>query len=205
MDLVWYVAYGSNLHLSRFRCYLAGGVPAGGARRYPGCRDTTEPAEIVSVEIPGGLYFAGRSRVWGGGLAYVDTNHEGTVAARAYLLTPGQLSDVVLQEKWQEPGTDLDFASVLPGSDLDLGSSGYELARHVGVRADRPMLTITRHNGMQELSAPSAAYLRTIGAGLGEAHGWSSDRIGEYLSAAPGARGAWTADQIAAVADEALI
>lgn len=204
MDLLWYVAYGSNLHLPRFRCYLAGGVPAGGARHYPGCRDTSEPVEIVSLEIAGGLYFAGRSGVWGGGLAYVDTSRDGSVAARAYLLTPGQLSDVMRQEKWQEPDTDLDLESVLPGSDLVIGSSGYQLARHVGVRADRPMLTITSHDGEPQLSAPSPAYLRTIAAGLGEAHGWSAGRIGEYLSAAPGARGTWTARQVAAIADEAL-
>ncbi len=39
MQQVWYVAYGSNLSLERFTAYLQGGRPAGGARKYPGCRD----------------------------------------------------------------------------------------------------------------------------------------------------------------------
>ena len=32
MERLWYVAYGSNLLLDRFRCYLAGGRAVGGNR-----------------------------------------------------------------------------------------------------------------------------------------------------------------------------
>ena len=49
---------------------------------------------------------------------------------------------------------------------------------------------------------PSRSYLRTIVAGLREAHRWSPARIGAYLASAPGVAGGWTAEQIAELADE---
>ncbi|MFG1911224.1 hypothetical protein [Kribbella sp. NPDC048928] len=104
MERVWYVAYGSNLALGRFRCYLAGGRPAGGARVYPGCRDRSDAARMEGVELAGGLVFAGASRVWGGGSAFFDRAALSRVAGRAYLLTPDQLGDVAAQEMRRDPG-----------------------------------------------------------------------------------------------------
>ena len=37
----------------RFRCYLSGGRPAGGAREYAGCRDPRDPQRTVSLHVPG--------------------------------------------------------------------------------------------------------------------------------------------------------
>jgi hypothetical protein len=45
--------------------------------------------------------------VWGGGIAFYDPAADGELAARAYLLTFGQLSDVVAQEARQPVGSDL--------------------------------------------------------------------------------------------------
>src|SRR3954467_542512 len=104
MQRVWYVAYGSNLALDRFRCYLAGGRPVGGMRVYAGCRDTREPERIVSLQIPGGLGFAGESGVWGGGMAFYDPSAPGLVAGRGYLVTAEQLGDIAAQEMRREPG-----------------------------------------------------------------------------------------------------
>src|SRR6266516_3153562 len=97
-ELIWYVAYGSNLASERFRCYLAGGRPAGARRRYDGCRDTRPPRAGRAVELPGGIFFALRSRVWGGGMAFYDPALPGRAAAHAYLLTRGQFADVLAQE-----------------------------------------------------------------------------------------------------------
>ncbi len=72
---VWYVTYGSNLSEARFRCYLGGGRPVGGTRLYTGCRDPRSPRRRVSLEVPGGLYFAGESSVWSGGRAYFDPGY----------------------------------------------------------------------------------------------------------------------------------
>src|SRR5699024_8552798 len=70
---VWYVSYGSNMDPRRLRSYLEGGCPPGGNADHPGARDGTPPADSAGVTLPGRLYFAGRSRVWGGGgVAFYD-------------------------------------------------------------------------------------------------------------------------------------
>ena len=201
MQRVWYVAYGSNLALGRFRCYLAGGRPAGGARVYPGCRDRSDPERIVAVEVPGRLVFAGESRVWGGGSAFYDAFAPGRVAGRAYLVTPDQLGDVAAQEMRREPGCE--FARDLAGllADVDsihtMGPGRYETVARVGEQDGVPMFTVT-HGTVADLvpAAPTAPYLRWIIAGLREAHGWPARRAADYLISAPGVDGAWTFDEL---------
>jgi hypothetical protein len=63
------------------------------------------------------------------------------------------------------------------------------------------MLTVT-HDDVASLepAAPSAPYLQWISAGLAEAHGWDAGRVADYLVEAPGVKGAWTWDGIAALA-----
>ena len=91
-DLVWYVAYGSNLSSQRLRCYLVGGRPLGGRRTYLGARNPSEPRQTRPVELPGGIHFAGESLAWGGGIAFYDPAATGRVFARAYLLEHAQVS-----------------------------------------------------------------------------------------------------------------
>jgi hypothetical protein len=194
---VWYVAYGSNLALDRFRCYLAGGRPTGGSRTYPGCRDRTDPARIEGVEVPGGLLFAGASKVWGGGSAFFDPTAPHQVAGRAYLLTPDQLGDVAAQEMWREPGGEFacKLAAILPEvAELHtMGPGRYETVVRLGERDGMPMFTVT-HGDAAELTpvAPTASYLRWIVTGLVEAHGWDAARIARYLLSAAGVSAGWT-------------
>ncbi|WP_433158910.1 histone deacetylase [Kribbella sp. CA-247076] len=201
MDLVWYVAYGSNLALGRFRCYLAGGRPVGGARVYPGCRDPRGPARLAGVEVPGGLVFAGESRVWGGGSAFYDPAAPGRVAGRAYLLTTEQLGDVAAQEMRREPGGEYarELAALLPEVDAvhAMGPGRYETVARVGERDGVPMFTVT-HGTVADLEprAPTLPYLRWIAAGLIEAHAWSAHRVAEYLLSAPGVSDVWTLDEL---------
>ena len=61
----------------------------------------------MRLDLPGTLVFSGRSRVWGGGMAFHDLTGPGTVVARAYRLTFGQLSDLVSQESRHPVGLDL--------------------------------------------------------------------------------------------------
>ncbi len=200
---VWYVAYGSNLRRDRFRCYLAGGRPDGGLRTYDGCRDPADPVRDVGVEVPGRLVFGGTSTVWGGGMAFYDARAEGTVAARAYLVTPEQLADVAAQEMRRPAGGEhaLRLQALLPPlrGGHRLGPGRYETVVHLGELDALPLLTLT-HSDLDDLepAAPSAAYLVRIASGLRESHGWDPDRVGAYLAAAPGAAGTWTP---AAVAD----
>jgi hypothetical protein len=204
MQPVWYVAYGSNLALDRFRCYLAGGRPEGGARVYPGCRDRRDPERVVGVEVPGGLVFAGESRVWGGGSAFYDPGAVGSVAARAYLVTPDQLGDVAAQEMRREPGGEFarQLAGLLPDVDTvhTMGPGRYETVARLGEQDGVPMFTVT-HGTTADLepNAPTLPYLRWIAAGLVEAHAWPIRRVAEYLHSAPGVRDAWTMDDLLAL------
>ena len=205
MQRVWYVAYGSNLPWERFRCYLAGGRPAGGSREYAGCRNGSDPARVESLEVSGGLVFAGSSGVWGGGMAFYDPRAAGSVACRAYLVTAEQFADVAAQEMRRPPGGEFahDLAGLLPDVESvhTMGPGRYETVTRLGARDGAPLFTIT-HADVRELrlAAPTSPYLRWIAEGLTEAHGWSAERIGEYLARLPGAAGSWTPEEVADLA-----
>src|SRR4051794_35717515 len=97
--LVWYVSYGSNMSRGRLACYLQGGRPPGAAITYPGARDTSPPLAEMGIELPGSIYFAGVSKVWGGGgMAFYDHSVPGPTPAKAYLITAEQFADVADQE-----------------------------------------------------------------------------------------------------------
>ena len=142
-DLVWYVAYGSNLASQRLRCYLVGGRPLGGLRTYVGARNPSEPLLTRPVELPGGIHFAGESRAWGGGIAFYDPGATGRVLARAYLLEHTQVSDVVAQETRRPPGIDLDLIAPREHESCRLGGSGYDLALRLEDIDEQPAMTIT--------------------------------------------------------------
>jgi hypothetical protein len=198
---VWYVAYGSNLSADRFYYYLRGGQPPGAALTYPGARDRSLPREDKAVWIPGVVYFATKSGVWGGGRALYDPDIPGTAAARAYLITVEQFSDVAAQEMYREPGVDLDLAEIATVGRVHAGDGRYETFILVGHDKQAPMVTFTAPWGIQDvpLLSPSATYLRMLGRGLCEAHGWDQQETAEYLASLPGARDVWTAREIVAL------
>ncbi|SEO26196.1 hypothetical protein SAMN05216267_102193 [Actinacidiphila rubida] len=193
---VWYVAYGSNMHGARLACYLAGGRPVGAGREYPGARDAAPPVRSVGVELRGVVYFATHSPVWGGGRAFYDPDAEGRALARAHLVTAEQFSDVAAQEMYGEPGRDLDLAEVLATGRSTLGPGRYETLVRAGTRDGIPMLTLTAPWSVAEVpwTAPAAAYLEHLSAGLREAGAWDDAVIARYLAGRPGAAGHWTAE-----------
>ena len=202
---VWYVAYGSNLARDRFCCYLLGGRPAGGAREYEGCRDRSGPRDAWSIEAPGGLLFAGRSMVWGGGMAFYDRAAAGTIACRAYLVTAEQFADVAAQEMRRPPGGEfaVELTGLLPDVEtiVTTGSGMYETIVRLGDHHGAPMFTITHHEVANlSLASPSGRYLEWVARGLREAHAWDDLRIATYLEASPGVRGAWSSDELTALA-----
>ncbi|MFD0684711.1 histone deacetylase [Actinomadura fibrosa] len=200
-DSLWYVAYGSNLFRERFGCYLSGGRPRGGARHYTGCRDPRPARAERPVTLPGGIYFALTSLTWGGGMAFYDPELPGRAAARAYLLSRRQFCDVMAQEMRRDTGTDHDLSEVLATGRQRLGPGRYETVLRVGDLEGHPMLTFTAPDPVARaaLNAPTAPYLTMLGSGLREAHGWTPSRAGGYLAARPGAAGAWTAPEVAAL------
>lgn len=203
--MIWYVAYGSNLAGDRMRCYLAGGRPAGAARTYTGCRDPRPARADRAVELDGGIYFAARSSVWGGGIAFYDPALPARTAARAYLLTPGQFADVVAQETHRDDLGDLDLTEALATGGQRLGPGRYETVLRVGTTGGLPMLTFTSPQSAAEAAAaaalnpPSAGYLATLARGLRESHRWPAGRIATYLSGCPGARGSWPEPAVTAL------
>src|SRR5215813_6304541 len=157
-ELVWYVSYGSNLCADRFACYLGGGAPVGASRAHPGCADPTPPRRSMPVWLPGGIYFALTSTLWGGGIAFYDPTLPGTVAARAYLISAAQFGDVMAQEMHRSPGSAFDLAGVLAAGRLQLGPGRYETVLCVGERDGHPLLTFTAPWSAADIvhTAPSA-------------------------------------------------
>ncbi|ASU83983.1 histone deacetylase [Nocardiopsis gilva YIM 90087] len=198
-QLVWYASYGSNMAADRFGYYLAGGSPPDGARTNPGCRDRTPPRSQRAVWLNGGVYFALTSRMWGGGLALLDPSLPGAAPARAYLLTAEQFSDVAAQEMYRDPGAELGLDTALrKGRDV-LGEGRYETLVYCGRLDGHPVLTFTARWSRPHVpvEAPAASYLRLIGGGLRETHGWAVERTAAHLAHRPGARGAWTSADVA--------
>ena len=198
-DPVWYVAYGSNMSAARFGCYISGGRPRGARRTYLGCRDRSPPLRDVGIRLAGGLTFAGESRVWGGGIAFYNPDADGQVAARAYLLTFGQLSDVVAQEAKSSVGCDLVLGNGIARR-WATPSRVYETVLHVDDLDGLAMFTIPSLQSL-EPTAPSEHYLRTMLNGLGEAFGWTAAERVDYLLRAPGVTPAWTASRLVELCD----
>jgi hypothetical protein len=182
------------MNAARFGCYLSGGRPLGARRTYLGCRDQSPPRCDVGIHLAGGLRFAGESTVWGGGIAFYDPRADGELAARAYLLTFGQLSDVVAQETRRPVGSDLTLEDGVDGR-WRVSSYVYETLLHVDDQDGVPMFTITSLQNLQP-APPSAAYVRTMLDGLGETFGWTADERVDYLLRAPGVAPTWTAGQL---------
>ncbi|MFF4811313.1 histone deacetylase [Micromonospora chersina] len=206
-QLLWYVAYGSNLHAARLDRYLRGGRPSGGLRTYPGCRDCRPPRRTAPGLIPGGVYFAGESRAWTGGMAFYDPELPGRAAVRGYLVTVEQFADVAAQEMYRPPGTDLDLIRVAAETGrATLGPGRYETLLRVGTRDGLPMLTFTAPHRASEVdwTSPAPVYLGMLARGLREAHGWDVAAITGYLAARPGVRGNWPRSLVRRLAGEAV-
>ncbi len=184
---VWYVSYGSNMAAARLACYLEGGSPYGGSRANPGARDATPPERSVAVDLPGTTYFAGDSPQWGGGVAFYDHDEPGWAAARAYLVTAGQLADIAAQEMYRIPvdGDPLEEVVLSPfdGGRHTWGPGRYETLVAVGERDGFPLLTFTSPHGAAaaERSRPAPAYLETMAIGLRESRDWDEEQISAYL------------------------
>jgi len=208
VSLIWYAAYGSNMLEARFLCYLRGGRPEGATRTYPGARDRSAPAGSAAIWLSGGVYFATRSPVWGGGRALYDPLMPRKAAARGWLITAGQFADVAAQEMAREPGADLDLSPLITGqaARLKAGDGHYETLILAGRRGGIPVITFTApwkcgEHAAPPLTPPSAAYLTVLGRGLRESRGWNAEAAGRYLAGLPGASGTWRWAQVARLLD----
>lgn len=200
-DQVWYVSYGSNLHRARFLSYLEGGRMPGGRRADRGCRDPSPPLADEPRHLSYDLYFSGESRVWGGGVAFLDHAHRAsaprTTYARTYLITGPQFEDLVAQESKRAHAA-VDWRTLVRSGRADVGPGRYDTLVLVGERDGAPMVTFTHPRPMlaNPAAAPVIGYLRMLAEGLRESHGLPDADIAEYLVARPGAAGAWTRETL---------
>ncbi len=196
-SLVWYVSYGSNLHRARFLSYLEGGRMPGGLRADRGCRDPSPPESDAALDLDLPLYFSGESRVWGGGVAFLDhAPHPGGARtyARGYVITGEQFEDLVAQES-KRTHAHVDWATLVGDGRVTVGPGRYDLAVIVGERDGLPMVTFTHPSPMSAnpTAVPVVGYLHMLAEGLRDAHGLDDAALADYLVRHPGARGAWTA------------
>jgi membrane protein DedA with SNARE-associated domain len=171
---VWYVSYGSNMARDRLSCYLQGGRPPGAMVTYPGARDGTLPRAEAGIELPGTTYFAGESKVWGGGMAFYDHSVPGPTPAKAYLITAEQFADVAAQEMHRPPEPDSPLERLvfdLPtGSSHSLGPGGYETLLVLDDIDGVPMVTFTAAHGSSDVehTQPQEPYLAMLRTGTAE-------------------------------------
>ncbi len=189
-DLVWYVAYGSNLSRDRLQTYLDRGP------------DPTPARADRPVTIGHALYFAGESMVWGGGRAYVDhdTHDPPATPARAWLLTRAQWDDLHAQESGSDHGAGTDPATLVAGEVRVVGGGRYDTLIGLGRHEDVPVVTFTGPDRFDvgTCTRPDPLYLRTIATGLDEAHGLTVDEAAAYLASRPGMAGHWTTEDLLA-------
>lgn len=171
---VWYVSYGSNMARDRLACYLRGGRPPGAHVTYPGARDGTLPRAEAGIELPGAIYFAGDSKVWGGGMAFYDHQVPGPTPAKAYLVTAAQFADIAAQEMHRLPHADSPAESLvldLPvGSAYAVGPGGYETLLILDEVDGIPVVTFTAPHGSTDVAhtQPSEPYLAMLRTGAAE-------------------------------------
>ena len=95
---VWYACYGSNINYERFMYYINGDVN----EKYStskGCSDKSLPLEERQYIFKHPIYFAGDSKRWGGGMAFLDYEHDGKCYGKIYKLKMSQFKDVLEQEQ----------------------------------------------------------------------------------------------------------
>ncbi len=107
-DLLWYVSYGSNMLLERFRYYLEGGSFRGLGRHQKECTDRRLPRRKKKVTIPFDMYYGGKSDSWEGkGVSFLDTTKPGKAYGVAYLVTKTQYQHILREENGgNEPDED---------------------------------------------------------------------------------------------------
>jgi hypothetical protein len=143
---VYYASYGSNLYEERFMVYINGGSLPGNQRVYSGTVDPTPPTDTAPVALPGAQFFAGDSRAWTGGVAFLDTSQQSSRSlGRAYRITGEQFSDVVAQENGGSAGrSTIDVTRAVDSASGVINTGGlYGQLVHVGDFQGAPVVTFT--------------------------------------------------------------
>lgn len=199
VPLVWYASYGSNMDAKRFYCYITGGTPIGGTRNYIGCDDKNLPRADTAIELPYQLYFAGESKVWTGGLAFLGhESSDGKTLGRAYLLTVKQFEQVAAQESWRDKALQLDIDTLrkLGRAIMGDGSGNYDEMIYCGEQEGHPVISFTSPKEKRPFTKPAEVYVKLLSSGLKSAHNLTPLEVAIYLHDKPGIAGAYAFDEL---------
>lgn len=199
-QLVWYASYGSNMNENRFACYIAGGTPVGGARKYVGCDDKRLPAASRAVELPHELYFAGKSTVWyNGGVAFIGLNAgKGAAKAKAYLITVHQLEQIDAQENWRNKKVSVNLPLLQDRGRVTVedGRGYYDEIIYSGEMDGFPIVSFTATHEKRPYTKPDIGYLQDIVTGLVKTHYPNIREAVDYLITKPGVQGNYRPEEI---------
>lgn len=215
-DLVWYVAYGSNMDRNRLSTYLEGDLHLGSASTHPGARDRRPPLADAPHRLPFEVFFAGRSTRWDGAVAYCATGAgrycatgpdgdsatgadgdsalgadgpPGPALGRRWLLRRSQLEDLVRQENRSAAPVAVDVDRCRASGYLDVAGGRYGRVVWLGEVDGVPALTATCAQPVTPHRPAGIAYLATIGRGLSQAWQLDLGDIARYLAARRGNAG----------------
>jgi hypothetical protein len=144
-ELIWYVAYGSNLLRKRFDHYIKGTKFRGRINHY--ILDDRDLVDDQPITIPFNIYYAMSSSWWQDqGVAFLDHTKAGFAYGRAYLIYRTQLKQIIQAE------------GIWYHHPLDLGLfKGY------------PTYTMTHPEALVR-TQPGEEYINTIKQGLRECY-----------------------------------
>lgn len=144
-SFVWYACYGSNINYRRFMIYINGDKDEKFGNKI-GCSDKTEPAEKRKYIFSNSIYFAGESKRWGGGMAFLDYENLGKAYGKIYKIKIKQFIDILEQEQTCKL---------------------YDAILLIDYIQDLPVFTFTAKNKLTELlNEPSSNYQNIIKEGI---------------------------------------
>lgn len=170
----WYYAYGSNTRLAGLAAYLT--TTEDRAKTLSSANFEGElNVPYQTLLVPHALYFAGKSKTWGGSVAFLSLEHTPNLhsVGRAYLLNEAQLLTVFRKENGVPTLQLPDLSKVTKPASLDLPSdpdgyrNKYNVIMPLGNLNGRPVYTATTNRKLKK-SVPSAAYAAQVLDGISE-------------------------------------
>ena len=144
-DYVWYACYGSNINYKRFMYYI-NGDPNKKYSESSGCKDKSLPKEERQYVFENPIYFAGHSKKWGCGVAFLDYEHKGKSYGKIYKIKMNQFKEILEQEQKNKL---------------------YDAILIVDYIDDLPVFTFSaKHKLYDLLNKPSDLYIEVIKKGL---------------------------------------
>jgi len=159
------------------------------------------PRESLGMEFPSQITFAGESRRWGRGVAFLEHRRvsRGTPGAlgRRYLITRQQFEDVFAQENGQ-PTSAIEFDNGAESQPYPISKGWYGALVTLEPVDGVPVFTFTSPEPPETRisNPPSVEYLRTIATGLSQVHDIDMHRIVERLRNSEVVANAWSHEDL---------